>query len=59
MKIVNLTYFIDAVERGNIKDVFGQIVVGAEKRVYGMDYTYEFERARTGKICELVYAVIP
>jgi len=59
MKVVNLVYFIDAVERGNIKNVFGQIVVGTEKRVYGMDYTYELERAQTGKICELVYAVIP
>jgi len=59
MKVVTLTYFIAPVEAGTIKEVFGPIVVNLEKRVYGTDYTYDFLRASTGKVCELVYAIIP
>lgn len=59
MKTISLAEFIDKVERKEIVDVFGQIVVGAEKRVYGIDYSYDFNRAKAGKVCELVYAVLP
>jgi hypothetical protein len=59
MKTIPLAEFIDKVERKEIVDVFGQIVIGAEKRVYGLDYSYNFDRAKNGKICELVYAVLP
>jgi len=59
MKTITLAEFIQKVEEKKIVDVFGQIVVGAEKRVYGLDYAYDFTRAQAGKVCELVYAVLP
>lgn len=59
MKQISLVVFLDGVEKGSIVNTFGQVVVGSEKRVYGMDYSYDFIRAQAGKICELVYMVVP
>lgn len=46
--------FLAKVEAGDIKEIFS---IG--RRVYGIDYSYDFSRAAAGKICEVVYADVP
>jgi hypothetical protein len=54
MKQITPQEFLVKVESGFIKDVFSIV-----KRVYGMDYSYDFERAKNGKVCEVVYMDAP
>lgn len=58
MKIIPLAEFITKAETRDITDIFS-ITINSEKRVYGIDSSYDFTRASQGKIRELVYAVIP
>ena len=54
MKQITPTEFLAKVESGDIKEIFS---IG--RRVYGTDYSYSFERAAAGKLCECVYADVP
>lgn len=54
MKQITPQEFLAKVENGEIKEVFS-----IDRRVYGTDYSYDFKRAESGKICEVVYADIP
>jgi len=54
MMQISPSEFLQKVENGTIKEVFA---IG--QKVYGTDYSYSFDRAQNGKICELVFAVVP
>lgn len=54
LKQITPTEFLAKVETGEIKEVFS---IG--RRVYGIDYSYDFARAEAGKTCEVVWADVP
>ena len=54
MKQIAPQEFLAKVESGEIKEVFS---IG--RRIYGTDYSYDFKRAKAGKICEVVWTDVP
>lgn len=58
MKVISIAEFIAKAEAKSITEIF-PIVYGSEKRIYGLDASYDFTRAQAGKMYELVYAVVP
>lgn len=51
MKQIAPSEFLSKAEAGTIVNIFA-----VDRRVYGLDFSYDYDRAKNGKICEMAYA---